>query len=342
VSAPFRDTCLCGCISYRVNVFGFPGLPGASIPQNPGLLDQRLAIEWVRDNIAGFGGDPKRITLFGFVNFIWYWTSSRLIAYMYSQSAGGGSVDYYSYAYTHDPIVNAFIPESGSATTFGSSSGNNTAAWFNASKQLGCGDANVGVDKSVDCMRNQTVKDILAATYISNPLTAILGNFGPTPDNKVVFSDYSLRQATGQFIKRPYFTGNNNYEAGLFRIFGLAANASISDIEWCLFNLASFTCPAARAAHVRALAGVPTYRYRYFGQFPNLRLTTHPDSGAWHGSEILVVWGTAEDASAASNTAAEVSIGSYLQRAWATFAKDPHFGFSKSPYIFPRFNALGM
>jgi cholinesterase len=41
--------------SYRVNIFGFPGAPGVA-DQNLGLLDQRLAVEWVRDNIAGFGG----------------------------------------------------------------------------------------------------------------------------------------------------------------------------------------------------------------------------------------------------------------------------------------------
>ena len=50
-------------LSYRVNIFGFPGLPG--MDQNLGLLDQRLAIEWTRDNIAAFGGDPNRITIFG-------------------------------------------------------------------------------------------------------------------------------------------------------------------------------------------------------------------------------------------------------------------------------------
>ena len=40
-------------LSYRLNIFGFPGAPG--IQQNVGLLDQRIALEWVRDNIAAFG-----------------------------------------------------------------------------------------------------------------------------------------------------------------------------------------------------------------------------------------------------------------------------------------------
>lgn len=41
--------------NYRLSVFGFPGGPG--VDQNPGLVDQRLATEWVRDNIAAFGGE---------------------------------------------------------------------------------------------------------------------------------------------------------------------------------------------------------------------------------------------------------------------------------------------
>jgi carboxylesterase type B len=52
--------------SYRENVFGFPGIDGdSSVAKNAGLLDQRMALEWVRDNIANFGGDPARITMFG-------------------------------------------------------------------------------------------------------------------------------------------------------------------------------------------------------------------------------------------------------------------------------------
>ncbi|HEX7874617.1 MAG TPA: carboxylesterase/lipase family protein [Sphingobium sp.] len=56
-------------INYRVGVFGFVnfggalGLPG--LPSNIGLRDQIAALQWVRDNIAAFGGDPARVTIAG-------------------------------------------------------------------------------------------------------------------------------------------------------------------------------------------------------------------------------------------------------------------------------------
>ncbi|WP_405828675.1 carboxylesterase/lipase family protein [Streptomyces sp. NBC_00105] len=57
--------------NYRVGLEGFGQIEGA--PANRGLLDQAAALEWVRDNIRAFGGDPGRVTVFG-------------------QSAGAGSV----------------------------------------------------------------------------------------------------------------------------------------------------------------------------------------------------------------------------------------------------------
>ncbi|MGW6277742.1 carboxylesterase/lipase family protein [Kribbella sp. NPDC055071] len=49
--------------NYRVGVEGFGSLQGA--PANRGLLDQVAALEWVRENVAAFGGDPARVTVFG-------------------------------------------------------------------------------------------------------------------------------------------------------------------------------------------------------------------------------------------------------------------------------------
>lgn len=50
-------------LNYRVGIEGFARIEGA--PANRGLLDQVAALEWVRDNITAFGGDPGRVTVFG-------------------------------------------------------------------------------------------------------------------------------------------------------------------------------------------------------------------------------------------------------------------------------------
>jgi len=58
-----RDGVVVVTFNYRVGIEGFAQLEGA--PANRGLLDQIAALEWVRDNIAAFGGDPARVTVFG-------------------------------------------------------------------------------------------------------------------------------------------------------------------------------------------------------------------------------------------------------------------------------------
>ena len=58
------------CINYRLGAFGFmhlDGPTGGEIPAsgNEGSLDQVAALQWVQDNIAAFGGDPNKVTIFG-------------------------------------------------------------------------------------------------------------------------------------------------------------------------------------------------------------------------------------------------------------------------------------
>jgi len=152
------------------------------VHQNAGLLDQRMAVEWVRDNIEAFGGDPSRITLFG-------------------ESAGGISVDLYTYAWTKDPIINGFIAMSGTALLrVASVTPGNFSAWYGVSKKLGCGGEEKGKD-TLACMQKQKFEDILASfkgqTDFSSP-----NPFGVYPDNQTAWHDYFELGRKGQFIKR--------------------------------------------------------------------------------------------------------------------------------------------
>ena len=58
-----RDGVVTVGINYRLGTPGFGSVAGA--PENRGLLDQIFALQWVQENIAAFGGDPSRVTVFG-------------------------------------------------------------------------------------------------------------------------------------------------------------------------------------------------------------------------------------------------------------------------------------
>jgi para-nitrobenzyl esterase len=67
---PKRGNIVMVSLNYRLGMLGFLRLKdvtGGKIPAtgNEGLMDQVLAIKWVKDNIAAFGGDPDNITVFG-------------------------------------------------------------------------------------------------------------------------------------------------------------------------------------------------------------------------------------------------------------------------------------
>ena len=52
-------------VNYRLGPFGFLTLGIDGAPGNQGMMDQRLSMIWVKENIGNFGGDPNQVTIAG-------------------------------------------------------------------------------------------------------------------------------------------------------------------------------------------------------------------------------------------------------------------------------------
>jgi carboxylesterase type B len=311
-------------ISYRLGMFGFSGAPG--LEQNTGLRDQRLAVEWVRDNIAGFGGDSDRIIIFG-------------------QSAGGSSVDYWAYAYQMDPIVAGLISQSGTALSYRPNTPEySQSLFYNVSGTLGCGGNTTDSASVIACVRSKNFTQILAAARIvpALPSPALAqAAFHPTVDDTIVFANYTALGEAGHFARIPYLAGNGNYEAGFYRVGAFNANKTLSPEAWQLFNQRAFTCPTKYANDFRVQHNVPTWRYRYMADWENLRLYGawggYPDSGSYHGSDLTMLFGTAYDVTGQNNTCQEELTSRYIQGAWAAFGRSPTTGLDS--YGWPSYSA---
>jgi carboxylesterase type B len=309
-----------------LGIFGFAGAPG--VEKNAALRDHRSAVEWVRDNIAGFGGDPSRIVIFG-------------------QSAGGAAVDYWAYAWKNDPIVSGLIPMSGTSLSFIPNTVEySQSIWYNVSQTIGCGGAANDSAAVVSCVRSANMSALLAASAKVPGLPSVgltQATFHPTVDNITVFADYQQLSQDGSFAKIPLLVGNADHEDGWYRISGWAAKLNFTNAQWDLFTQRSFTCPTSLSAAYRAQYDVPTWRYRYHGDWDNLRLYNGSaglgsrGSAAYHGSDLGLVFGTAQDISGLPNSPAESRYTKNVQGAWAAFARDSRKGLTK--YGWPMYNS---
>ena len=162
--------------NYRVNIGGFPWAAGLE-HQNVGILDQRLALEWVYANIGSFGGDRSRITLWG-------------------HSAGGVAVDMLAHAYPEEPLASALFMQSGTAMVNISYPDHEHRNFTFVARNLGC-DFPEEPTAELECMRQVPMNLIqnFIGQYRDNGTAPSLPIFKPMPDEKVVFFNYSQRAA---------------------------------------------------------------------------------------------------------------------------------------------------
>ncbi|XP_046670059.1 acetylcholinesterase-like isoform X3 [Homalodisca vitripennis] len=196
-------------MNYRLGAPGFLTLGSKAAPGNLGLHDTRLALEWVRDEISGFGGDPTQVTLFG-------------------QSAGSVMTQFHYISSLSSDLFIRAIAHSGSALAeWGLVSYTEAIRRAKVLAQgLGC-DTNQNDSILLACLQSVDIKDIVTQELISLPIDNIAsGNsfrFVPVLDtyrtaNKPFFNDTSLHNMMQQAAARgkPFITGFTTDE-GIFK-----------------------------------------------------------------------------------------------------------------------------
>jgi para-nitrobenzyl esterase len=311
-------------INYRLGRFGFFDHPALANERaadasagNYGVMDQIAALEWVRDNIAAFGGDPGRVTVFG-------------------ESAGGAAVTQLMIAPAarglfHRAIVQSGLGRQRSALLDQVRPGRPSAQSLGVAFARSAG---LGGQASAEALRALPAEALLApmpAFYSDNLIV----------DGRILTEDVVEAFAAGRQAPIPLILGTNSAE--FWRIRPADAGAygrtedEMTDTEYGAFLAAYgdqagydagfvsdliFNEPARHLARLHARTGAPTFLYR-FDVVPESN--REPGGGATHASERPYVFDNLETVGR--------PMGERDQRAatvmadyWTTFAKggDPN------------------
>ncbi|RDL42381.1 Carboxylic ester hydrolase [Venustampulla echinocandica] len=195
-------------VNYRVGGFGF--LPGKEIladgSANLGLQDQRLGLKWVADNIAAFGGDPEKVTMWG-------------------ESAGSISVLDQIVLYDGDnkyngkPLFRGAIMSSGSVVPADPvDCPKGQAVYDSVVAKAGCSSAT----STLECLRALPYISLLNAV---NSVPGILSynsvalSYLPRPDGSVLTASPDVLVSQGKWAKVPFIVGDQEDEGTLFALF---------------------------------------------------------------------------------------------------------------------------
>jgi para-nitrobenzyl esterase len=319
--APFaRRGVVVVTLNYRLGRFGFFAHPALTAEAkgervgNFGMMDQIAALQWVRRNIAAFGGDPERVTIVG-------------------ESAGGWSVNMLMTCPAAKGLFHQAAAQSagGRKGTFGRrlmtwDEGQVIGATFAANIGAPCGDA-----CTLETLRALPAEALLVDPFFIAPRDIYSG---PMADGWLIPKDPGKAFAEGLAAPVPYLVGCNAREAddmvearpmaaALLKDAGPVAGAlakaygSADTAEAGLMSDIIFVEPARFTARCQARTGAPVHLYR-FADVPQAYAGVV--KAAAHTMEVPFVF----DTTAAD--ARDRAVGAMMNAYWANFvlAGDPN------------------
>ncbi len=339
-----RDGIVFVSLNYRLGRFGFFAHPALSqeSPKGPlgnyGYMDQIAALRWVKENIAVFGGDPGRVTIWG-------------------ESAGGGSV----LALLAAPSAAGLFQQATVDSGGGRPGGFGGATYLRekgaggkpSAEEIGLAFAkSVGIEGSdaaaLAALRALPAEKIVNGMHLGNPQPATFS--GPVVDGIVLPEDPGSILAAGKARSVPLLVGANSDEfffmankaavEGRLKEFGPAVAEIIrkgySDEATLVANLISdafFVEPARFSAIQMAKTGAPVYVYRFSCVPEHLRATL---KGAPHASELPFAFDTVAYRYGEKATPADQAAARGMHAYWVEFVKkgDPNGG---GRPVWPRF-----
>ncbi|XP_071076488.1 neuroligin-4, X-linked-like [Desmodus rotundus] len=337
-------------VNYRLGILGFLSTGDQAAKGNYGLLDQIQALRWIEENVGAFGGDPKRVTIFG-------------------SGAGASCVSLLTLSHYSEGLFQKAIIQSGTALS--SWAVNYQPAKYTRilADKVGCN--MLDTTDMVECLRNKNYKELIQQTI--TPATYHI-SFGPVIDGDVIPDDPQILMEQGEFLNYDIMLGVNQGE-GLKFVDGIVDNEdgvtpndfdfSVSNFvdnlygypegkdtlretikfmytDWAdkenpetrrktlvaLFTDHQWVAPAVATADLHAQYGSPTYFYAFYHHCQSEMKPSWADSA--HGDEVPYVFGIPmigpTELFSCNFSKNDVMLSAVVMTYWTNFAKtgDPN------------------